>query len=103
MSVPAGASGSVLAAEGAPADPQPLSAAQASRLAATVLNPTRGRLPAGEGVLQLLGGGDRRPAGEVLADVGGGAPVDRLAALEQRDGAVAARQHQVGPVGAAHH
>ena len=45
------------------------------------------------------GVGDRAAAGEALADVGGGAAVDRRAALEQRHGAVAlpgaAGEHEV--------
>src|SRR3954469_21545328 len=52
---------------------------------------------------QCFGAGDREPAGEVLADVGGGSAVDRGAALEEWDGlALPAGQDEVRVVAAAH-
>src|SRR4051794_33678120 len=54
-----------------------------------------------EGRLELIGRRDRKLAGEVLADVGGGSPVDGLAALEQRHRPVSAGQHDVRVVRAA--
>ncbi len=49
---------------------------------------------------ELVGRGDRRLAGEVLANVGGGGAVDGLTALEERNSPVriAAREHQVGAI-----
>src|SRR4051812_20576496 len=54
--------------------------------------------------LELVRLGHRPLAHEALADVGGGAAVDRLAALEQRHAVgLAARQHDVGAEARAHH